>query len=266
MSFKENLRRKIWIDQLARRVEQSLGPAASGKKIDKTAMRSLLEAAGYQATTGRGMELYRQQPQAEKDRILVLDNELPMYDTSLDDVLLRKNPTLREMVNIFNMIKILNDKDVVVGKGPDALGLIRQQCLAELDLSYTESDIREIAEEGRNALLQENGRQVKEIAGLFAELLSLTGPPVPVALPDIHVLGRLQGESKHELAYGPVILYDSGRHRLQYFDCRLDVGEMKKPEIYLDMAGGKKRAWLEGGKVFDALADQVLTEAPQVTT
>lgn len=266
MSFKENLRQKIWIDQLARRVEQTLGSAAGGKKIDKTAMRSLLDTAGYQATSERGMDLYRQHPETEQDHILVLDNELAIYHTSLNDVLLRKNPNLKEMVNIFNMVKILNDKDVVVSKGSDSLSTIRAQCLADLDLSYTESDIREIADEGRKALLNENDGQVKEIMALFAEILSLTAPPIPVALPDLLILGRLQGDASDEFTYGPLILYDHGRHRLQYFDCRLDAREMKKPEAYLDMAGGKKRAMLEGGKVFDALAEQVLAEAPELTT
>ncbi len=266
MSFEENLRRKIWIDQLAQRVERSLGPPGTGKKIDKTAMRSLLDTAGYEATSKRDMELYRQMSRAQQERILVLDNELPIYQTSFEDVLLRRNPTLKEMVNVFNMIKILNDKDVVVSKGPDSLHTIRAECLADLDLSYTESDIRDIADQGRKVLLHEDDQGVEEIMGLFAELLSLAAPPIPVALPDIRILGRLHGDSNNEFTYGPLILYDRGRHRLQFFDCRMEVREMKTPEVYLDMAAGKKKALLDGGKVFDALADLVSAEAPRLTS
>ena len=48
MSFKENLLKKIKINQLSKKVLQSLGPAESGLKIDKEAMRSLLEMGPYQ--------------------------------------------------------------------------------------------------------------------------------------------------------------------------------------------------------------------------
>ena len=47
MSFKENLLKKIQIDALAKRVISSLGPPDSGMRIDKEAMRSLLEMSIY---------------------------------------------------------------------------------------------------------------------------------------------------------------------------------------------------------------------------
>jgi hypothetical protein len=48
MSFKENLLTKLRIDSLADKVMASIGPVENGSKVDKEAMRSLLEMSPYQ--------------------------------------------------------------------------------------------------------------------------------------------------------------------------------------------------------------------------
>ena len=48
MSFKENLLKKIQIDKLAALVLSTIGPVGSGKKVDKQAMRKLLETGPYE--------------------------------------------------------------------------------------------------------------------------------------------------------------------------------------------------------------------------
>ena len=264
MSFKENLKQKLAIDRLADRVHRTIGVSGSGKKIDKEAMRTLLRMAGYQAATERDMEIYRVDPQAEKGEILVLDNELPLYDTTVKDVLLRKNPMIREMVNIFNMRKILNDSDVKVAKGRETLDRIHSECLADLDLAYAEADIEEIAEDGRKAYKHEASDQVNEVLDLFAEILSFTPPPVPIRLPGMKILGRVHRENDRVTMYGPVITYYGQENSLKFFDYHLAPAEMKKTQVYLDMVGGKEAAMVEGGEVFDTLKNRVIKEAPQL--
>lgn len=264
MAFKDNLKQKISIDRLAEQVRASLGTPGSGRKIDKTAMRSLLDMAGYQATADRGLELYQKTPEAEKGRILVLDNELPIYHTTVSDVLLRKNPTIKEMVNIFNMKKILTDQDVAVSKGLDSAVAVQAECLADLDLSYTDADIREMAEAGKKALADEDGPGVQDVLTLFAELLSLVSPPIPLQIPRVRVLGRIQKVAGQSAAYGPVLMHDLDNHALKYFDTRLGPEEMKQNQVYLDLAGGGVAATLENEAVFDELARMVLAEAPRL--
>ncbi len=265
MGFKDNLKRKITIERLYDSVSASLGPPGSGRKIDKRAMRSLLDMAGYQAGTERGIEFYRKASETEKNRILVLENEMTAYDTTLQDVLLRKNPTIKEMVNIFNMKKILNDKDVAVSKGSDTIAAVRAECMAGLDLTYRDSDIYEIAEDGRIALSDENSERVDEVLGLFAELLSLLPPPVPLSIPEILVIGPIQRKGGSVIYYGPVFIHDRKNHALMYFDCRLEPEAMKMQQTYLDMAYGREPATLEGGDVFGELAEKVIKKAPQLT-
>ena len=79
MSFKENLFKKIQIDQLSRKVIDSIGPPESGRKVDKDAMRSLLEMSPYAHQKKRDLDLYIEKSDDGPSNILVLDNELPIY-------------------------------------------------------------------------------------------------------------------------------------------------------------------------------------------
>ncbi|MEJ2223009.1 MAG: hypothetical protein P8X80_19665 [Desulfobacterales bacterium] len=77
MSFKENLLTKIRIDRLAASVIASIGPVESGSKVDRDAMRSLLEMSPYQHQKERDLDLYVKAVDQEQKIIFVLDNELP---------------------------------------------------------------------------------------------------------------------------------------------------------------------------------------------
>ena len=78
MSFKENLLAKIKIKRLAAKVIESIGPAESGRKADKDAMRSLLEMSPYQYQKARDLDLYVEEIDQDLKKIFVLDNELPI--------------------------------------------------------------------------------------------------------------------------------------------------------------------------------------------
>ena len=109
MSFKENLLKKIEIDKMAQQVIVSMGPPDSGRRIDKTIMRNLLEMTDYSYKRKRDLDLYIEDMDAEKTRILVLDNDLAIYHTSVYDVAMRKSPTEKEMMKPYNTVKILKD-------------------------------------------------------------------------------------------------------------------------------------------------------------
>ena len=148
MSFKENLLKKIKIDKMGRQVIASIGPVGSGRKIDKKIMRKLLELADYTYKRKRDLDLYIENIDAEKTRILVLDNDLAIYNTFVYDVAMRKSPTVKEMMNPFNVVKILKDTDVVISKKKDSVKTIQQECIAKLNLSFDASDLAEIAKDG----------------------------------------------------------------------------------------------------------------------
>jgi ABC-type phosphate transport system ATPase subunit len=70
MSFKENLLKKIKINNMAKQVIASIGPVDSGRKIDKKIMRNLLDLSDYTYKRKRDLDLYIEDIDAEKTRIL----------------------------------------------------------------------------------------------------------------------------------------------------------------------------------------------------
>jgi len=260
MSFKENLRHKLQADRLARQVIHSFGqrPLDGVPIIDKSAMRMLLETAGYTSRTERETEMFSPDFSGEKSEILVLDNELKVYDTTVSDVLVRKNPFTKEMLSIRNIRKILNDEDVVVSKGAETVRKVRRRYLEGLDLTYHREDIGALHADGVKALESIDTRAVVEILEMFAEILGLTHPPRPARLSDLEIYGW-ETLDHDQPAYGPVYIYGRHENTLRKFDHVLTSASMYKPDAYRALAQGKEEPELEGAAVFDDLRGKVLS-------
>jgi hypothetical protein len=258
MRFKENLQKKIRIDRLARAVIDAMGPPGSGRKIDKTAMTSLLDMSPYEYRRERDLDLYIREIGEDAPRILVLDNELPIYRTTAADVVLRKSPTVREMVNISNVVKILSDKDVKESKKEDSVKTVQDACLEGLDLSFSPADIQGIAADGRTALEAGDPDGVEETLALFSELLGWTRLSDALPIGGQHIVGRKEEVRPGETLYGPMVLYDPRRNVLRLV--KGPIGGLDKPALdgLQRMAAGKEKADLEGPDVLDDLSDAVL--------
>ena len=206
MSFKDELLKKLRINQLSRKVLVSIGSTESGLKIDKDAMRSLLEMGPYQYQKERDLDLYIQKGDGERSRILVLDNELPIYETTVEDVLIRKSPYTKEMLSIRNIFKILNDSDVKLSRKEASLESVQKGCIAGLDLTYNPSDIEAIEKEGTDSL--ENGYfdGILESVSLFAELLGFQPPPGAFRIRHHESFGGVTEEKAGEFSYGPAVV------------------------------------------------------------
>ena len=170
MSFKDNLRKKIEINDLVQRIKASMGLPDSGRRVDKDLVRKLLAEGDYEKIVERDMELYRLSPLGNKPRLLVLDNDLSIYRTSVDDVVLRKSPVVKEMLNIRNVIKILNDADVVISKKAVSLSTLQEELVDGLDLRYTPQDIEDLVYDGRSALENKYAEGVQESSAWSSRL------------------------------------------------------------------------------------------------
>ncbi|RJQ60755.1 MAG: hypothetical protein C4530_07035, partial [Desulfobacteraceae bacterium] len=113
MPFKENLLKKMKIDDLAQEIIGAYGPPGSGQRIDMEKAKQLLDMGGFRSFRERDLDLRILEGEESDGRILVLDNDLAIYRTSAADIALRKSPNVKEMVSIRNIKKILNDSDVV---------------------------------------------------------------------------------------------------------------------------------------------------------
>ena len=198
MSFKENLLKKIKINDLVKKIFVSMGSVDSGKRTDINAVRKLLDMSPYTHQKERDLDLYTKQTDEDKRRIIVLGNDLPMYLTTVADVTMRRSPTVKEMISIRNAFKILNDKDVIVTKGSETLETIQKECIGLLDLSYEKADLVAIAEDGIASL--ENAYQdgVIESLSLFGELLGFQPPPKTLAISHFFIMGLSTKKAREE--------------------------------------------------------------------
>ena len=260
MSFKENLITKLKINRLAAKVIDSIGPVESGSKVDKDAMRSLLELSPYHYEKSRDLDLYVQETDQEQKTIFVLDNELPIYKTTINDVTMRKSPLIGEMVKIRNIIKILKDSDVKLSRKEKSVKAIQKECIDQLDLSFNESDIDEIAKDGQAALERDYSDGVIECLELFAELLNYEPAPKAFQLGRHKILGALSSKAGGEVLYGPLVIYSLIHGTLRLIDEQISSFDKGKIEFIQQVAVGKQKATLEGADVFEYLKNCVLKE------
>ena len=258
MSFKENLLTKIKIDRLADKVIATIGPAESGRKVDKDAMRQLLEMSPYEHQKSRDLDLYVEGMDQEQKKIFVLDNELPIYRTTIEDVTIRKSPLIKEMVKIRNIIKILKDSDVKISRKDESVKAIQQECIAQLDLSFNPSDIDEIAKDGQASLERDYPDGVIESLELFAELLDYKPAPRAFQLSRNIILGALTTKAGGEVLYGPLVIYSQIHGTLKLIDEQISSFDKPKIELIQQIAAGKQKAAYEGPDVFEHFKNLVL--------
>ena len=258
MSFKENLLTKIKIDKLATNIIASIGPAESGRRIDKNAMRTLLELSPYQYQKVRDLDLYVQEIDQDQNKILVLDNELPIYRTTVDDVAIRKSPFIKEMVKIRNIIKILKDSDVKLSRKDASVKDVQKECIDQLDLSFNASDIDEIAADGKASFERDYPDGVIESLELFGELLDYKPAPKAFQLGRHTIIGKLTAKAAGEVLYGPMIIYSLIHGTLKLIEDQISSFDKSKIELIQQVAAGKQKAAVEGSEVFNYLKDTVL--------
>ena len=258
MSFKENLLTKIKIDKLADTVIASIGPAESGRKVDKDAMRSLLGMSPYQYQKARDLDLYVEDIDRDRKKIFVLDNELPIYQTTIDDVAMRKSPLIKEMVKIRNIIKILKDSDVKLSRKDASVRAVQKACIDQLDLSFNESDIDEITADGKASFERDYPDGVIECLELFSELLDYKPAPKAFELGRHKIFGALTPKAAEEVLYGPMIIYSLIHGTLKLIEDQISSFDKTKIELIQQVAAGKQKVAVEGSEVFDYLKNTVL--------
>jgi hypothetical protein len=205
------------------------------------------------------MDLYIEDEGADNTRILVLDNDLTFYRTTVEDVVLRKNPTVKEMVSIRNAIKILNDKDVVVSRKEESLQTVQAICIGELDLRYTDADIKALADEGKSALENGYAPGVQENLMLFADLLAFVSAPKAFAMKHFDLYGKLERKPGGDFVFGPLVLYSLADGTLACFETPLRSRDKGRFDILKAVASGKEEATASGPDVFDLMAAKVLS-------
>lgn len=263
VTFKENLLRKIKIDRLAGQIRLTIGPAAGERRLDKALMRQLLALSPLQPETVRDLEIYRLGgSKSDKEMILVLDNDLAFYKTGVEDVAMRKSPTVKEMVSIRNAIRILNDKDVVISKKEASLLQVQKMCLEALDLTYVRADLAAMAAEGRAALELKDTEGVMECLTLFSELTGYVTPPAPFKIDHHFIIAKPHNPLPGEAVFGPLVLYDETDNTLRLIEKTISSRDKAALASMQLVAKGLEEAAVEGVSVIAHIENSAVERMP----
>jgi hypothetical protein len=266
MSFVENLKRKILVDRLTRTASQSVGAPGVHRKVDKEAIRKLLSLSPFVFEKRRDLDLYFRELEPGLGEILVLDNELPLYGkTSLDDVALRRSPELKEMVNIWNIVKILKDSDILICKGREALSYVHDRTLELLDLRYEAKDIEAMADEGLEALARTDLEAVMETLDLFVEILAYEPVPAEVLVNDYVMFGANRKDERGKELWAPIVMYNDRQNALRVIKRPMVLSDPVERDIVARVALGEIEADAEEFAVFPFLREEVLKNKPRIS-
>jgi hypothetical protein len=261
MSFKENLKAKIKLDGLLRKISATIRETPGQRRLDKRATQELIDMTDLEYKKARDLHLYLRPSESETKEVLVFDNELPIYHTTVADVALRKSPEWKEMFSIKNIKKVMNDKDVIVSKGKESLKRIYDSAVALLDLTYTREDLAMLVTDGRQALEQKSSEKVQESFDLFFELLDFQPVSLGVLEYDLQVFARPKTNGGKAIVFEYPVFFDE-----ESFSLGLRKGNFS-PQKDLDLAWvmqyaqGEKTADLQGTEVFEFLAELAMEKA-----
>jgi hypothetical protein len=208
MSFKENLKAKINLDRLLQKLVSTIREPPGKWWLDKVLTQELLDMTDFKYKKFRDLHLYTRPLEGEIMEVLVFDNELPIYHTTVADVALRKSPRWQEMFSIRNIKKIMNHHDVLVSKGKESLKRIHANALALLDLTYTRDDLTLLLEDARQGLDQKSIAQIQESFDLFFELLDFQPVSLGVLEQNLQIFAGPKLNGGAVPAFEHLILFD----------------------------------------------------------
>jgi hypothetical protein len=261
MSLKENLKTKIKLDELLRKIVSTIKEPPGKRWLDKVLTRELLELTAFEYRKVSTLDLYIRPLDGEVMEVLVLDNELPIYHTTVADVTLRKNPYWQQMFSVKNIKKIMNDQDVIVSKGKESVTRLHANALALLDLTYTGDDLARLVEDARQSLERESISEIRESLDLFFELLDFR--PVSLGGPeqDLQIFARPKPGGGSVPPFEHLILFDEATLSLGLKKGFLSPQHDSDLSWVMRYARGEETADRQGIGVFEFLAELALEKA-----
>lgn len=261
MTLKDTIKAKIHLDKLYQNLVSTIKELPGRRWLDKVLTRELLSMTDFVYKKVSTLDLYIRPFEKETMEIVVLDNELPIYHTTEDDVVLRKNPYWQQMVSIRNIRKIMNDRDILASKGMVSLKRLYESALKLLDLSYTHEDVALMLEDARQGLELKSASQVEESLELFLDILDFKPVSLGWAVEGLQIFAGSIHDGGTVSAFDHLILFD---------EKELSLGLRKgvfSPESDADLAWvigyarGEQSADLQGIGVFEWLAQLALERA-----
>ena len=255
ISFKENLKVKIKLDRLLQKLVATIREPPGKRWLNKVLTQELLEMTDLEYKKVRDLHLYIRSLEGAIMEVLVLDNELPIYHTTVDDVALRKSPYWQQMFSIRNIRKIMNDQDVIISKGKHSLKRLHANALALLDLSYTRDDLALLLEDARRELEQKSIAEIQESLDLFFTLLDFQAVSLGMLEQELQLFARPKANGGAVPAFEHLVLFNE-----ENLSLGLKKGAFSPQNDFdlawvLQCARGEEHPDLQGIDVFVFLAE-----------
>jgi hypothetical protein len=208
MSFKENLKAKIKLDRLLQKLVATIREPPGKRWLDKVLTQELLEMTDLEYKKVRDLHLYIRPLEGAIMEVVVFDNELPIYHTTVDDVALRKSPYWQQIFSIRNIKKIMNDQDVMISKGKESLKRLHANAMALLDLSYTGDDLTRLLEDARRGLEQKSIAEIQESLDLFFTVLDFQAVSLGMLEQELQLFARPKPNGGAVPAFEHLVLFN----------------------------------------------------------
>ncbi len=257
MSLKENILKKIIIKKAASEVTASLSLQGDSSAFDRKNAVILLEAAGYRHEHIRDLDLYYKGIDHDNRRIVVLDAEFAVYNTSMEDVVTRKSPTVKEMISIKNIRKILWDSGVILKKKVETVDELTREATDCLDLSVKEKELEDIMYYSMASLAERDMPGTLEGLGILAELLEWTVPPVKTGSASLKIFGRSLRDSSSGSVFGPAVSFSQNSGRICFTEKIFAVDDPEQKSGIEKFMSDCENACIEGDEVFRKLCEMV---------
>ena len=258
MSLKENLQKKIKIERLTKKIQSSMREIPGKRHLDKEAVSELLAMTDFGKTRTRDLTLYVRPIQEELKEVLVLDNELPIYHTTIADVAMRKTPHWKEMFSIGNIKKVLNDNDVIASKSSGSLDRVKQVALAQLDFSFSREDLEKMLRDAQISLDKGSLAGVQESLDLFSELLNFQSIRLEVQEPHIRLYARVKEKTEKALICEDLIVFDEKQVEVKLLQGDFSSASDSDLTRFLRCAHGELPADMKGEEVFQYLVETAM--------
>ena len=168
------------------------------------------------------------------------------------------------MWNFRTIRSILVDSDIKVSSTGKSVETVLKDAVDQLDLTYTDTDIKNLARKGMAWLAGKNASGVKKSLALFGALLGYQELSDYLGLDQTVCYGVSASGPDNDPIFGPLVLYRPDDNTLAWINESLSQSDSKKMEFFRSVAAGESTVPVTGDAVFETLQANVLEQPGRV--
>ena len=231
------------------------------RRLDLNLTRKLLDLTDFEYKEIRSLQLYVRPFKDNIFEVVVLDNELPIYHTSVEDVALRKSPFRNEMFKLRNIIKIIFDKDVVVSRGKESVKKIHEIALQLLNLKYNKDDLALIVADANWGIINKSNSHIEDAFDLFFEILGFRSISFGEVQDGLQLFGRPKSDADDANIFEHIIFYEERNVSIGLEKGNFSTSQAADFERVGQYLSGEHQADLKGVDVFEFLSELAMESA-----